>query len=85
MLGEVHQRGADALGDRDLVVGLDIDHGVHGLGGQRGDHVVDVHADFLEVALLEAGVARDHVHEQVADGGAGLVGDLASLELARPW
>ena len=35
--------------------GSHVDHGVHGLGGHRRDHVVDVHAHFLEVALLEAG------------------------------
>ena len=70
------------FGDRDLVVRLDVDHGVHGLGGHRRDHVVDVHAHLLEVALLEAGAGNDHVHEHIADRRAGLVRDLEPLELA---
>src|SRR5262249_49728207 len=81
-LGVIHDGRADALGDRDLVVGLHVDHGVHGLGGHGGDHVVDVHAHLLEVAFLEAGGGRDDVGENIADGGTGLVRDLASLELA---
>ena len=70
------------FGHRDLVVGLDVDHGIDGLGGHRRDHVVDVHAHLLEVALLEAGAGDDHVHENIADRGAGLVCDLEPLELA---
>ncbi len=78
----VHDRDADALGHRDLVVGLDVDHGIHGLGGHGGHHVVHVHAHFLEVALLEPGRRHDHIHKDVADRGAGLVRDLAALEVA---
>ena len=69
------------VGDRDRVVGLDIDHGVDGLGRHGGDHVVDVHPDFLEVAFAQAEFGSDRVDEHVADRGADLVGDLLALEL----
>src|SRR4029077_10010105 len=45
-------------------------------------HVVDVHAHLLEIALLEARGGCDDINENIADGGAGLVRDLAPLELA---
>ena len=67
--------------DGDLIIRLDVDHGVHRLGGHRGDHVVDVHAHFLEVALLQPGLGRNDVHEDVADRRAALIGDLQPLEL----
>ena len=67
----------------DGVVGLDVDHGVHGLGRHGGDHVVDVHADLLEVALLQAVRRADLIDEDVADRGAGLVGDLLALEVGH--
>ena len=78
---EVHQRIGHAVGFRDGVIGLDIDHSVHGLGGHGGHHVVHVHADFLVVALLQSGAGRDLVDEDVAGGRAGLVGDLLAAQL----
>ena len=81
---EVHDGGGDAVGLGNGVVGLDVDHGVHRLGGHGGDHVVHVHAHLLVVAALQAGRRRDLVDEDVADGGAGLVGDLEALELLDP-
>ena len=77
----VHDRRGDAVGLGDRVVGLDVDHGVHGLRRHRGDHVVHVHAHFLVVAFFRPALRRDGVDEDVADRGAGLVGDLAALEL----
>ncbi len=77
----VHDGGGEAVGLGDGVVGLDVDHGVDGLGGHGGHHVVHVHAHFLVVALFQAGGRRDLVDEDVADRGAGLVGDLEALEL----
>ena len=53
--------------DRDDVIGLDIDHGVDGLGGESCDHVVHVHADFLVVTLLQTVLRHDRVDEDIAD------------------
>ena len=47
----------------------------------RGHHVVHVHADFLVVALVQAGLGGDLVDEDVAGRRAALVGDLQALEL----
>ena len=83
--GKIDQVGADAVGDGDDVVRLDVDHGVDRLGGERGHHVVHVHADFLVIALLQAVLRHDGVDEDVADRRAGLVGDLAARAALRPW
>src|SRR6202030_2198758 len=52
--GKIDQVGADAVGDGDDVVRLDVHHGVDRLGGERRYHVVHVHADFLVIAPLQA-------------------------------
>ena len=79
--GEIDDRNPDAVGDGDRIVGLDIDHGVDGLGRHGGDHVVDVHPDLLEVGLADAELRPDRVDEHVADGRADLVGDLLAFEI----
>ena len=78
---EIHDGRGDAVVLRDRIVGLDIDHGIDRLGRHGGHHVVHVHADLLIVALPQPVRRPDRVHEHVADRGAGLVGDLAALEL----
>jgi hypothetical protein len=50
----VHDRTGEAIGLGNGVVGLDIDHRIHGLGGHGRHHVVHIHTDFLVVAFLQA-------------------------------